>query len=154
MEKAAEPLCILIAEDNEDDYLLARDALKECNPEIDLRWVKDGEDLMDYLLHRGVYKDSVEFPLPNLLLLDLSMPRKNGREALKEIRALPGLRRLPIVVLTTSHSEEDILFSYDQGANSFISKPIGFEPFVQVMRSICGYWFGHTALPPVDIGSK
>ncbi len=148
MEKPARPFCILIAEDNEDDYLLARDALKECSLETELQWVKDGEELMDYLLHQGAYKDSEKFPRPDLVLLDLSMPRKNGREALKEIRALPELRRLPVLVLTTSHAENDVLFSYEQGANSFISKPIGFGPFVEVMKSICSYWFGHVVLLP------
>jgi CheY-like chemotaxis protein len=153
MEKAARPFCILIAEDNEDDYLLARDALEECWPDVELRWVKDGEELMDYLLHQGVYKDPVKCPLPNLLLLDLNMPRKNGREALKEIRATPRLRCLPVVVLTSSLADNDVLFSYEQGANSFLRKPVGFEPFVDVMRALCDYWFGHAALPPAESNS-
>jgi len=147
MEKITRSFCILIAEDNEDDYLLARDTLQQCNPHVGLRWVKDGEELMDYLMHRGAYENTAEFPLPDLLLLDFNMPRKNGWEALKEIKAEPVLRRLPVVILTTSLAERDILYSYEQGANTFIHKPIGFQPFADVMKSLCDYWFMRATLP-------
>ena len=147
MEKVTRSFCILIAEDNEDDYLLARDALKECRPDVGLRWVKDGEELMDYLLHLGAYKSGRDFPPPDLVLLDLNMPRKNGREALKEIRQRDELRRLPVIVLTTSQADTDIFYSYEQGANSFIRKPVGFQPFVEVMRTLCQYWLVNVTLP-------
>ena len=145
MEKTGRSFCILLAEDNEDDYLLARDALKECRPDVELRWVKDGDELMDQLKN---------FPRASLVLLDLSMPRKSGLQALKEIRSLPALKRLPIVVFTTSQTDKDIFDSYDQGANSFISKPMGFQPFVKVMRSLCDYWFASVTLPKADENTR
>ncbi|HTL70831.1 MAG TPA: response regulator [Candidatus Eisenbacteria bacterium] len=138
---------ILIAEDDEDDYLLVRDAFLEFCQTNDLRWVKDGEELMDYLFCRGKYEDPRSAPWPGIILLDLNMPKKDGREALKEIKSHPELRRIPVVALTTSNAEEDILYAYGMGANSFIRKPTGFGEFVDVMKVFDKYWHDLCQLP-------
>ena len=127
--------------------MLARDALRESRLHNDLRFVEDGEQLMDYLFRRGKYSDPATSPTPGLILLDLNMPRKDGREALKEIKADPTLRRIPVVVLTTSREEEDIYRTYDLGANSFISKPVAFEGLVAVMKTLGRYWIEIVELP-------
>src|SRR5574340_1676975 len=123
MTKNRKPIDILLAEDDEDDYLLIAEALEESRLANKVHWVKDGEELLDYLYRRGNYAKPEESPIPGIILLDLNMPRKDGREALKEIKSDPGLRKIPIIVLTTSKAEEDILRSYDLGVNSFIRKP-------------------------------
>ncbi len=138
---------ILMADDDEDDCMLAREALVESRLANDLHIVRDGEELMDYLYRRGKYLDSSTSPRPGLILLDLNMPRKDGREALEEIKTDPHLRHIPIVVLTTSKAEEDIYRSYDLGANSFITKPVTFASLVEVMRTIGKYWFEIVELP-------
>lgn len=125
--------------------MLAREALAESRLANYLHLVRDGEELMDYLYRRGKYSDQA--PRPGLILLDLNMPRKDGREALREIKADPELRQIPIVVLTTSKAEEDIYRSYDLGANSFITKPVTFSALVEVMRTIGKYWFEMVELP-------
>lgn len=144
---------ILMADDDEDDCMLAREALAESRLANDLRLVRDGEELMDYLYRRGSYVDSSSSPRPGLILLDLNMPRKDGREALREIKADPALRHIPIVVLTTSKAEEDIYRSYDLGANSFITKPITFAALVEVMKTIGKYWFEIVELPLESVGN-
>lgn len=141
------PITILMAEDDDDDRLLTRDALAECRLANDLHFVEDGEELMDYLCHRGQYADPNDSPTPGLILLDLNMPKKDGREALKEIKAIPELRHIPIVILTTSKAEEDIFRSYDLGANSYITKPVTFESLVEVMKALGRYWFEIVELP-------
>ncbi|MDZ7261448.1 MAG: response regulator, partial [candidate division KSB1 bacterium] len=123
MKTLKESITILMAEDDPEDRLLVKDAWEESRVLNELRFVEDGEELMDYLYRRGPYAEPARAPRPGLILLDLNMPRKDGREALKEIKADPELRRIPIVVLTTSKAEEDILRTYDLGANSFITKP-------------------------------
>jgi CheY-like chemotaxis protein len=138
---------ILMAEDDSDDRLLAQDALKECGMPMDLRFVEDGVELMDYLHRRNKYSQGVSAPRPSLILLDLNMPRKDGREALKEIRADPALRRIPVVVLTTSTADTDVGKMYDLGANSFISKPIAFDSLVSLMKTVGEYWFRLVVLP-------
>jgi len=140
-------ITILVAEDDEDDRLLMQEALEENRLANDLHFVVDGEDLMDYLLRRGKYRDPKSAPRPSLILLDLNMPRKDGREALKEIKADPNLRKIPIVVLTTSKAEEDILRTYDLGVSSFIAKPVVFDSMVQIMKMIGTYWFEIVELP-------
>jgi CheY-like chemotaxis protein len=140
---------ILMADDDADDRLLAGDALEESRTDSDLRCVENGEELMDYLLRRGKYVEPASAPRPNLILLDLNMPRKDGREALREIKIHPDLRRIPVVVLTTSNADTDISSLYDLGANSFISKPFQFEALVRVMRVIDQYWFQSVELPKV-----
>jgi len=147
MDEHGRPITILIADDDEEDRMLARDALRESRLHNDLRFVEDGEQLMDYLFRRGKYSDPATSPTPGLILLDLNMPRKDGREALKEIKADPTLRRIPVVVLTTSREEEDIYRTYDLGANSFISKPVAFEGLVAVMKTLGRYWIEIVELP-------
>ncbi len=138
---------ILMADDDADDRLMAEKAFLEAKLENGLRFVEDGEELMDYLLHRGKYTNSTQHPLPGLILLDLNMPRKDGREALKEIKAHPQLHRIPVVILTTSKAETDILRSYDLGVNSFITKPVTFQGLVEAMRVMKQYWFQLVKLP-------
>lgn len=147
MTEQRRPITILMADDDADDRLLARDALEESRLANDLRFVADGEELMDYLLRRGAYADPARSPRPGLILLDLNMPRKDGREALREIKAHAELRRIPVVVLTTSRADEDVGDCYDLGANSFISKPVTFHGLVETMRALGRYWVEIVALP-------
>lgn len=138
---------ILMADDDDDDRLLAQDALTESGLKADLQFVENGEELLDCLCRRGKYAALGERPRPGLILLDLNMPRKDGREALREIRSDPELRRIPVVVLTTSKADTDIGAIYELGANSFISKPFQFEALVNVMKVLGQYWFKTVELP-------
>jgi CheY-like chemotaxis protein len=138
----------LIAEDDDDDYLLTEQALREAKLLNPLTRVVDGQQLMDYLEHRDPYRDRGKFPAPSLILLDLNMPRKDGREALREIKLNEALRHLPVVILTTSRAEEDIVRSYDLGVNSFISKPVSFVGLVEAVKVLGRYWFELVKLPP------
>jgi CheY-like chemotaxis protein len=138
---------ILLADDDDDDCMLAREALTESRLLSELYVVRDGEELLDYLYHRGKYLNPNSSPRPGLILLDLNMPKKDGREALKEIKNDPKLRQIPVIILTTSKAEEDISHTYDLGANSFIIKPMDFESLVEVMRTIGKYWFEIVELP-------
>src|SRR5437660_11467420 len=147
----AKPIVILLADDDEEDRMLTSDALEESRVVTARRFVEDGEELLDYLYQRGRYADPDSAPSPGLILLDLNMPRKDGREALREIKADPNLRRIPVIVLTTSKAEEDIYRTYDLGANSFITKPVTFEGLVSVMRDIGRYWIEIVELPPDHI---
>lgn len=137
-----------MAEDDPDDRLLARDALDEAALAGRLCFVEDGEELLDYLHRRGRFHDPATSPDPHVILLDLNMPRKDGREALQEIKSDPTLRRIPVVVLTTSTEQEDIARSYDLGVNSFVTKPASFEGLVETMRTLGKYWFEVVNLPP------
>ena len=141
------PFAILMADDDPDDRMLAREALEECRIANVLKTVEDGEELMDYLKRQGKYADHALSPRPGLILLDLNMPRKSGREALREIKTDSDLCSIPVVVLTTSQAEEDIVKSYEEGANSFISKPVTFDGLVEVMRGLKHYWFEIVAVP-------
>lgn len=147
ISKSKRPITILYADDDADDQLLVKEALEEARLLNDLRFVNDGEELMDYLYRRGEYADPARSPRPGLILLDLNMPRKNGREALAEIKRDPNLRRIPIVILTTSKAEEDIYRSYDLGVNSFVSKPVNFSGMTAVMKALGTYWFEIVELP-------
>ena len=149
MKNTNRPIIILMADDDEDDRLLTQEALQEARVANDLHFVVDGEDLMDYLHRRGAYTDPARSPRPGLILLDLNMPRKDGREALEEIKSDPTLRRIPVVVMTTSDAEEDLVRSYDLGANSYIRKPVSFDGLVEVMRGLTTYWYQIVELPPV-----
>lgn len=135
-----------MAEDDPDDRMLARDALSESKLANDLHFVENGEELMDYLYQRGKYNQE-NAPRPGLILLDLNMPKKDGREALREIKADPELKRIPVIVLTTSNATEDISKSYDYGVNSFITKPVTFRDLLKVVKTIGNYWFGIVELP-------
>ncbi|HET7705387.1 MAG TPA: response regulator [Thermoanaerobaculia bacterium] len=141
------PVTILVADDDEEDRMLTADALAESRVMNDLRFVEDGEELLSYLYRRGKYSDPKTSPRPGLILLDLNMPRKDGREALREIKADPDLRRIPVVILTTSKAEEDIYRTYDIGANSFITKPVQFQSLVKLMKEIGRYWIEIVELP-------
>jgi CheY-like chemotaxis protein len=138
---------ILMAEDDADDRLLVQDAFAECGASDTVKFVADGEELVDYLLRRGKYEKASASPRPHLILLDLNMPRKDGREALKEIRSHLELRRVPVVVFTTSRADTDIDKVYELGANSFVTKPAGFEQLVTTVTQLTGYWFGTVELP-------
>lgn len=138
---------ILMADDDDDDRLLARDALSESRVPGDLHFVQNGEELLDYLFRRGRYDQAANAPRPGLILLDLNMPLKDGREALREIKADPDLRRIPVVVLTTSKADTDVGAIYELGANSFISKPFQFDALVSVMKVLGQYWFDTVQLP-------
>jgi CheY-like chemotaxis protein len=146
----ARALQILMADDDPDDCALAKDALMASHLTNELRFVRDGEELMNYLHGRNAFAASGSAPRPGVILLDLNMPKKDGREALKEIKSDPLLRQIPVVILTTSKAEEDILRSYDLGANSFITKPVTFEGLVDVMRQLGRYWFEIVELPASD----
>lgn len=135
------PITILIADDDPEDRMLAAEALKESRLANDVRFVEDGEELVDYLTYRGRFSNPDDAPRPGVILLDLNMPRKDGREALREIKENSELRRIPIIVLTTSKAEIDIYRSYDLGVNSFIVKPVTFDSLVEVMHVIGRYWF-------------
>lgn len=144
------PFTILMADDDADDRDFTRSAMEESRLVNDLRCVEDGEELLDYLHRRGRYADPKDSPRPGLILLDLNMPRLDGREALREIKADPKLRNIPIVVLTTSKTEEDILRSYNLGANCFITKPVTFEGLVDVVKVLDKHWFQLVELPPIS----
>jgi CheY-like chemotaxis protein len=141
--KLKNQVTILIADDDQDDCQMIKEALQESRLLNQLHFVHDGEELMKYLDH----KSQAGHTLPGLILLDLNMPKKDGREALKQIKSNPHLRQIPVVVLTTSKAEEDIFRTYDLGVNSFISKPIAFDALVQIMRDLGHYWFEIVQLP-------
>jgi CheY-like chemotaxis protein len=141
------PPIILIAEDDPDDRQWIEEALVKTQVDAEVRFVEDGEDLMNYLLHRGKYKVASTLSYPGLIFLDLNMPRKDGREALKEIKSDLRLRHIPVIILTTSKSKEDVFRTYDLGANSVILKPVTFAGLVDIMRSVKQYWFEMTELP-------
>lgn len=140
---------MLIAEDDAEDRMLIQEALDESNLKNNIQFVVNGEELMDYLQNRNKFADKEKFPSPSLILLDLNMPKKDGREALKEIKADEALRHLPIVVLTTSKAEEDVLKTYNLGVSSFISKPVTFTALVDVMKTLSKYWFEIVELPKI-----
>jgi CheY-like chemotaxis protein len=146
-------ITILLAEDDPDDRQLTQEAFVESRLANEVHFVEDGEELMEYLFRRGKYESLKNRNLPGLILLDLNMPRKDGREALKEIKADPELRRIPIVVLTTSKAEEDILRTYNLGVNSYITKPVTFESLVETIKVLGKYWFEIVELPPLTNGS-
>lgn len=141
-------ITLLLADDDPDDRLLVEEALEESGSAVELRSVEDGEELVSYLLRRGRYADPSLSPQPAVVLLDLKMPRKNGHQALKEIKGDPRLKRIPVVVLTTSKAEEDVARAYDSGANSFVVKPTDFGTLVEVMKTMEGYWGKTVTLPP------
>ncbi|SFG01883.1 response regulator [Pontibacter chinhatensis] len=140
-------IVILIADDDAEDRMLVKEALDESRLKNQVQFVENGEDLLDYLHNRGKYADKEQYPTPGLILLDLNMPKKDGREALKEIKSDERLRVIPVVVLTTSKAEEDILRTYDLGVSSFITKPVTFASLVDVMRTLSKYWFEIVELP-------
>lgn len=153
MNQPNQPITILVADDDPDDRMLIQEALEEIDVPVDPYFVHDGEELLDYLNQRGQYANGTSSPHPGLILLDLNMPRKDGREALEEIKSDPKLRRIPVVVLTTSSSDEDINCTYDLGGNSFIVKPISFDALVDAMGALSKYWSEVVHLPRKNNGA-
>ena len=149
MNANPELITILIADDDADDRLMAKEALDECRLANNIDFVEDGVELMDYLRAKGRYAATGTARRPGLIILDLNMPKMDGREALREIKADPALRRIPIVVMTTSKAEEDIYRTYDLGVNSFITKPVTFDGLVDVMKVLGTYWIEIVKLPEV-----
>lgn len=148
MNAEAKPITILMADDDPDDRLLTADALKEARLINDIRFVENGEELLDYLRHTGKFAAPVDAPRPGLILLDLNMPRMDGRTVLKELKQDNDLRTIPVVVLTTSKDDEDVYRSYDLGVNSYIVKPVTFEALVDILQTLEKYWFEIVELPP------
>ncbi len=147
MEKHRLAPVILMADDDEDDCLLAKSALEEAGMAKELHIVGDGGELMEYLHRQGKFSDSEQYPHPDLILLDLNMPRKDGREALKEIKSDPALRKIPVVILTTSREKRDVDLCRNAGASSFITKPVMFDEWVKIARSLLDYLPGKEAGP-------
>ncbi|NBB73543.1 MAG: response regulator [Bacteroidetes bacterium] len=137
---------IVMAEDDPDDRMLTRRALKKSRLVNTFNTVEDGEELMDYLYQRGAYEDA-EVPRPGVILLDLNMPRMDGREALQRIKSDADLRRIPVIVLTTSEAEQDIIESYDLGVNAYVTKPVTFEGLVDAIQALGDFWFEIVKLP-------
>jgi two-component system response regulator len=136
-----------MADDDPDDRHLTQEAFEEAKLANDLRFVEDGAELMDYLHRRGKYNNPANSPRPAILLLDLNMPKKDGREALREIKADPALRQIRVIVLTTSRAEEDINGAYDISAASVITKPVKFDDLVEVVKTLGKYWLEIVELP-------
>lgn len=142
---------ILMADDDEDDRELTREAFEDSSIAAAMRFATDGQDLMDYLRLEGPYAEAARRPPPPaIILLDLNMPRKDGREALAEIKADPSLRHIPIVVLTTSSDQADVATSYELGASSFITKPVSQADLIDVMKSFRHYWLETVELPDTE----
>jgi CheY-like chemotaxis protein len=150
MNNFGKPITILYADDDPEDRMLVQEAWEESRLANELHFVEDGEELMDYLHRRGKYAALANRPLPGMILLDLNMPRKDGRQALQEIKADARLRSIPTVVLTTSKAEEDIFQAYNLGVNSFIVKPVTFQSMVDLTVAFNKYWFEIVELPPKD----
>ncbi len=146
-DQPKKPVTILMADDDPDDRQLTREAFEEARLANDLRFVEDGVELMDYLNRRGKFADPADSPRPGIILLDLNMPRKDGREALQEIRNDPRFRSIRVIVMTTSKAEEDIIRSYTLSAASYITKPITFDGLVDVVRALGRYWLEIVRLP-------
>ena len=142
------PITILMADDDADDRRLTQEAFEEGRLINDVRFVENGEQLLDYLRRQGAYAPPAEAPRPGLILLDLNMPRKDGRTVLKELKGDPELRQIPVCILTTSKADEDIYKSYDLGVNSYIVKPVTFEALVDILQTLEKYWFEIVELPP------
>jgi CheY-like chemotaxis protein len=147
MNTAPKPITILMADDAPGDRLLTAEALKDARLINELLFVENGEDLMDYLHTRGKFAPPARAPRPGLILLDLNMPRKDGRTVLKEIKSTPSLSQIPIAVLTTSKDDADIFRSYDLGVNSYIVKPVSFEAIVDTLQTLERHWFQIVELP-------
>jgi len=147
MNQKSIPFSILIAEDDEDDYLLTLEALKEAGVNNEVHWVKDGNETLEFLSSRLNGNNGSSGQLPGLILLDLNMPKKDGREALQEIKSNPDFRKIPVIVMTTSSAEIDVTHSYDLGVNSYITKPVSFDGLVEVMKTLKRYWFEIVSLP-------
>jgi CheY-like chemotaxis protein len=148
MNMSNHPIRIVVADDDADDRMMIKDAFGESKLSNPVDFVEDGMELMQYLRREDKYAHLSNQPYPGFILLDLNMPRKDGRTALKEIKENPALHRIPIVILTTSKAEEDILKTYNLGVNSFICKPVSFDKLVDIVKTVGHYWIEIVALPP------
>lgn len=146
MELNQGKIVIVSAEDDEEDRLFLKEAIEDLEVPCELKFVVDGEELLDYLANRNKYYDKAEYPSPNIILLDLNMPKLDGREALQIIKAHKQWKRIPVIALTTSTDEDDVRGLYKLGANSYISKPRLFRELVDVMRILTKYWFDVVSL--------
>jgi CheY-like chemotaxis protein len=146
-EDKSKSILIMLADDDEDYPRLVKEAFKQLGMNNEIRRVEDGEELLDYLYRRNKYKNSQDAPLPGVIFLDLNMPKKNGLEALEEMRKSPELRCIPVIMLTISSDKKDIKLSYSLGANSFVTKPFEFEELVQALKSFQHYWLETAQLP-------
>lgn len=142
------PITILLVEDDPEDGYLIGEAFDESRIPHHLVTVRDGDEVVDYLKHRGKFASMEGWELPHIVVLDLNMPRKDGREALREIKADPGLRRIPIVVFTNSRDEEDVSYCYDLGVGGYITKPVSFMGLLNAVQSFSSYWLHVVTLPP------
>jgi CheY-like chemotaxis protein len=147
MNNEKKTLIILMADDDADDRLLAQEAMNESRVLNELHFVENGVQLLSYLRGEDKFSERSKYPMPGLILLDLNMPKMDGREALEKIKADPRLRRIPIVILTTSKAEEDMAKGYDLGAASYITKPVTFDALVELMRTLGKYWVEFVELP-------
>lgn len=147
MSRRSTPITILVADDDADDRMMIEEAFEESRLANEIQFVEDGEQLLAYLRREGEYAGLKGKPYPGVILLDLNMPKKDGREALREMKADPALCRIPVVVLTTSQAEEDIAKTYGLGVSSFITKPVTFEGLVDAVKVLCRYWIEIVALP-------
>lgn len=148
--RSTKPITILMADDDPEDRMMTQEAFEESRLMNDLRFVENGAELMDYLHRRGKFTDPASSPRPGLILLDLNMPKKDGREALQEIKSDPRLRNIRVVVMTTSKAEEDIVRTYDLGASSYVTKPVTFGGLVDVIQTLGKYWLEIVELPADD----
>ena len=148
MSRLSKPITILYADDNAEDRMLIKEAWEENRLANELHFVEDGEDMINYLRRRGKYETLKGAPLPGMILLDLNMPKKDGREVLQELKADRSLRLIPVIVLTTSKAEEDIIRAYDLGVSSFIMKPVTFQSLVDLVLTFSKYWFEVVEPPP------
>ena len=148
MSQSAQRRTVLMVDDDGEDCVLVGDALREIGRTCELRFVRNGEELFDYLHHRGEYEEARSAPRPDLILLDLKMPRKDGRETLRELKSDPLWRRIPVIVLTTSTSGDDVKTCYDLGVNSYVTKPATYRRLVEILKTLTKYWFETAELPP------
>jgi len=148
-EQKDKSFAILMIDDDEEDFILVNEALKSKGLKVDLYWAEDGDEAMNFLFHRGEYANA---PTPNLILLDLNMPGKNGFEVLRDLKAHAGLRKIPVVILTSSRDQKSVSRGYNVGANSFMLKPLTFDEMANAMQSLCEYWFALVQLPKSPAG--
>jgi len=146
-----EPRLMLLAEDDDNDVYFLERALKQADISHALHRVKDGEEAIAYLRGDGMYRDRNQFPLPGFLLLDLKMPRRNGFEVIQWLRQQPGLKRLPVVVLTSSREDPDVNRAYELGANTYLVKPVKFESLVEMVKALNEFWLSHAVRPDLSV---